>query len=60
MKSRLGLVLALALGFGLSACASGAGPGASTSGLTASTPVAGGEVLAQGERPRQDDNTRAA
>ena len=60
MKSRLGLVLALALGFGLSACASGAGPGASTSGLTPSTQVPGGEVLAQGERPRQDDNTRAA
>lgn len=54
MKSRFGLVLALALGFGLAACAGG-GTGPSTAPARPA-----GEVLAQGERPRQDGNTRAA
>jgi len=57
MKSRLGLVLALALGFGLSGCAAG---GSGTSSPAAVPAGSGGELLAQGERPRQDDNTRTA
>lgn len=56
MKSRFGLVLALALGFGLSACAGGTGSSSAPSRPAAT----GGQVLAQGERPRNDDNTRTA
>jgi len=56
MKSRSGLVRALALGFGLSGCASG---GASSTTAAPARPE-GAQVLAQGERPRQDDNTRQA
>jgi tetratricopeptide (TPR) repeat protein len=57
MKIRDGLVLALALGLGLTGCASGGGGGAA-----AGTPTAGGgaNLLAQGERPRETENTRAA
>lgn len=57
MKSRFGLVLALALGFGLSACAGG---GTTSTTAPPSPAGSGGELLAQGERPRQDDNTRTA
>ncbi len=57
MKSRFGLVLALALGFGLSACAAG---GTGSTGVPARPAGSGGEVLEQGERPRQDENTRSA
>jgi tetratricopeptide (TPR) repeat protein len=57
MKSRFGLVLASAIGLGLSACASG-GTGSSSAGTAPVVP--GGQVLAQGERPRPDDNTRSA
>ncbi|MCH7533485.1 MAG: tetratricopeptide repeat protein [Gemmatimonadetes bacterium] len=55
MKIRLGLVLMLACGLGLTGCASGGGGAASTG---PSTP--GGTSIAQGERPRQTENTRAA
>jgi len=61
MKLRGGLVLALALGFGLSGCASGGGGGGG--GTTTTVPTgggAGGNVLAQGERPRDTNDTRAA
>ncbi|MGD8322683.1 MAG: tetratricopeptide repeat protein [Gemmatimonadota bacterium] len=57
MKIRHGLVLTLALGFGLSACAGGA---SSAGGGSAPSPVAGGTVLAQGERPRDNEETREA
>jgi tetratricopeptide (TPR) repeat protein len=57
MKNRLGLVLVMALGFALTGCAGG---GTSQAGPVAVPTGAGGEVLAQGERPRQNDNTRAA
>jgi tetratricopeptide (TPR) repeat protein len=57
MKIRHGLVLTLAMAFGLSGCAGG---GAS-SGATSSGPsVPGGELIRQGERPRETDDTRAA
>ena len=59
MKIRFGLVLMLALGLGTAGCASGgAASGDSASGARPSVP--GGEALAQGERPRQTENTRAA
>jgi tetratricopeptide (TPR) repeat protein len=56
MKIRFGLVLALALGFG--GCASGGGGGAAAP--VARPTASGGQILAQGERPRQTENTRAA
>jgi tetratricopeptide (TPR) repeat protein len=55
MKIRDGLVLALALGFGLTGCASGGGGSAPATG-----PTGGANLLAQGERPRDTQNTRAA
>ena len=56
MKIRDGLVLALALGFGLTGCAAGGGGGSAPA-----TGAAGGaNILAQGERPRDTENTRAA
>jgi tetratricopeptide (TPR) repeat protein len=55
MKIRLGLVLMLAFGLGLTGCASGGGGGG---GGGAAGPT--GSALAQGERPRQTENTRAA
>jgi tetratricopeptide (TPR) repeat protein len=59
MKIRFGLVLMLALGLGTAGCASGGGTGGgSGAGSRPATP--GGEALAQGERPRQTENTRAA
>lgn len=58
MKIRYGLVLMLALGFGLTGCASGGGSSSGTSAGPSMTP--GAETLAQGERPRDDENTRAA
>ena len=59
MKIRYGLVLTLAMAFGLSACAGG---GASSGGMSPSTSpvIPGGEMLQQGERPRQNEETRAA
>jgi tetratricopeptide (TPR) repeat protein len=56
MKIRFGLVLITALGLG--ACAGGASSG----GSSAPSPAAleGGHTLQQGERPRQDEDTRAA
>lgn len=56
MKIRFGLVLTMALGAG--ACAGGASTGGSPT--PGSTSPAGATMLAQGERPRQDDDTRAA
>ena len=58
MKIRLGLVLMLACGLGLAGCASGGGGSGGGAATGPSTP--GGEALAQGERPRQTENTRAA
>ena len=55
MKIRDGLVLALALGLGLTGCASSGG---GTAGAT--TGGGGTNILAQGERPRDTENTRAA
>ncbi|HUF76701.1 MAG TPA: tetratricopeptide repeat protein [Longimicrobiales bacterium] len=55
MKIRDGLVLALGLGFGLTGCASGGGGSAPATG-----PAGGANILAQGERPRDTENTRAA
>ncbi len=57
MKLRFGLVLTMALGVG--ACAGGASSGG---GSESPSPMAvpGGTMLAQGERPRQDDDTQAA
>ena len=54
MKIRGGLVLALVLGLGLTACASGGGSAPATG------PAGGANLLAQGERPRDTENTRAA
>jgi len=59
MKTRFGLVLMLALGLGTAGCASGGG-GAAASGPAARPATPGGEALAQGERPRQTENTRLA
>lgn len=59
MKIRFGLVLTLALGLGTAGCASG-GAASGDSAAAASPSVPGGEALAQGERPRQTENTRAA
>ena len=59
MKIRFGLVLTLATGFGLSACAGGASSGGSTPAAPA-VGGSGGEMLQQGERPRQNEQTRSA
>ncbi len=58
MKIRSGLVLLLAAGLGLTGCASGGGGGGGGGSTGVSIP--GAENLAQGERPREDENTRAA
>lgn len=57
MKIRGTLVLALALGFGLTGCASGGGGGTTSGGGGG---AGGTNLLAQGERPRDTNNTRAA
>jgi len=57
MKIRHGLVLALALTFGLAGCAGGGGAGSSAAPTAV---VPGAETLRQGERPRQNEETRAA
>jgi tetratricopeptide (TPR) repeat protein len=59
MKTRFGLVLMLALGLGTAGCASG-GAGPAGGGTSARPATPGGEALAQGERPRQTENTRLA
>lgn len=58
MKIRFGLVLTAAMGVSLTAC----GGGASTGGSAPAPAVGGtgGQLLAQGERPRQNEDTRAA
>ncbi len=56
MKIRFGLVLTLALAAG--ACAGGAPSGGSPA--SSPVPTTGGMTLQQGERPRQDEDTRAA
>lgn len=58
MKIRFGLVLTVAMGFGLTACAGGASSGGSTP--MPATSGTGGQMLQQGERPRQSEETRAA
>ncbi len=57
MKIRHGLVLALALAFGLVGCAGGGGAGSSPAPAAA---VPGAETLRQGERPRENTETRDA
>jgi tetratricopeptide (TPR) repeat protein len=59
MKIRYGLVLLLALVIGAAGCAAGGGGGGGAA-ASAGPVVPGGEVLLQGERPRQTDFTRAA
>lgn len=56
MNFRMGLILAGSLVF-VGGCAASSGGG---SAAAPSMPSAGGETLAQGERPRDDDNTRSA
>jgi tetratricopeptide (TPR) repeat protein len=59
MKMRFGLVLSLALGIGAAGCA----PSSTSSGgaqTAAPARLAGGQSLAAGESPRQDENTRMA
>ena len=60
MEMRSGLALTLALGLVLSGCASSGG--GTTAGPAATTTPAGsgGNLLAQGVRPRDTDNTEAA
>lgn len=58
MKLRLGVVLAGAAAALTGACAAGTGGGAANTGAPSPTP--GAEVLAQGERPRENEHTRAA
>ncbi len=57
MKIRYGFVPVLALGLGLTGCAGG---GSSSGGSPAPAVLPGAQTLAQGERPRDDENTRAA
>ncbi|MEQ1857157.1 MAG: tetratricopeptide repeat protein [Longimicrobiales bacterium] len=57
MTMRSGFALTLALGLVLGGCASGGGGAASTE---PAAPGASGNLLAQGTRPRQTDNTDAA
>jgi tetratricopeptide (TPR) repeat protein len=55
MNLRFGVALASALTLTLGGCAASSGGGGA-----AAPRISGGEVLAQGESPRQDANTRAA
>lgn len=56
MKLRMGLMLAGALAIGIGGCTGGGGTAATETPM----PTPGGEVLAQGERPREDQYTRSA
>lgn len=60
MKTRFGLALTLAMGFGLTACAGGASSGGSTPSPASGASSLGGQLLQQGERPRQTQDTRNA
>lgn len=60
MKTRFGLALTLAMGFGLTACAGGASSGGSTPSPASGASGLGGQLLQQGERPRQTQDTRNA
>lgn len=61
MKMRGGFFLTLALGFVLSGCASsGGGTTGATTPATTTPAGTGGNLLAQGARPRDTDNTEAA
>lgn len=57
MNFRMGLILAGSLVF-VGGCAASSGGGGSAA--APSMPTSGGETLAQGERPRDDENTRSA
>lgn len=57
MYFRMGLMLAGSLAVAAAGCASGTGAG---TGAPADQPRVQGEVLEEGERPRQNDMTRAA
>lgn len=56
MKLRFGLVLSATLALAAGGCAAGGGGGATNQPM----PSAGGEVLEQGERTREDEFTRSA
>ena len=58
MKIRFGLVLTVAAGVSLTACAGGASSGGSSP--SPAVGGTGGQMLQQGERPRQTEETRAA
>lgn len=58
MKIRFGLVLTAAMGVSLAACAGGTSTGASSP--SPAIGGTGGQMLQQGERPRQNEDTRAA
>ncbi|HSM61530.1 MAG TPA: tetratricopeptide repeat protein [Longimicrobiales bacterium] len=61
MKIRNGLALSLAVAFGLSGCASGGGPSGDTGAVSPGVAsVPGAQTLQQGERPRENEETRAA
>lgn len=60
MKTRFGLALTLAMGFGLTACAGGASSGGPTPSPASGGSGLGGQLLQQGERPRQTQDTRNA
>lgn len=57
MKIRFGLVLTLSFGLAAAGCSSG---GTASAGGTTAAPTPGAEVLRQGERPRQNEDTRTA
>jgi tetratricopeptide (TPR) repeat protein len=60
MKIRYGLVLTVAAALSLSACAAGTSSGGSPAPAPATGATGRGQQLTQGQRPRQNDNTRAA
>jgi tetratricopeptide (TPR) repeat protein len=60
MNARLGLILATAALFSGSGCAAGGGGGSQTPAAVPNFPGSQGEVLAEGIRPRDNSQTRAA
>jgi tetratricopeptide (TPR) repeat protein len=60
MTTRSAFALTFALGLVLGGCASGGGTGAGGAATAAPTTGGGGNLLTQGTRPRNTDNTEAA
>ncbi len=60
MKARLGLILATTVLFSGSGCAAGGGGSSQGPAAMPTLPGAGGTVLAEGIRPRDNSHTRAA